>query len=91
MGEIKDDHEQQKQWAARRESGRRRKADMECHSCNQKGHFVREEERQLVEDMLAIGIIQEKTHDVLISQSNVCLSLVGPIKGHVWGNKARVA
>ena len=59
MGEIKDDHEQQKQWAARRESGRRRKADMECHSCNQKGHFVREEERQLVEDMLAIGIIQE--------------------------------
>ena len=27
MGEIKDDREQQKQWAARRESGRRRKAD----------------------------------------------------------------
>ena len=25
----------QKQWAARRESGRRRKADMECHSCHQ--------------------------------------------------------
>ena len=31
-----------------------------------------------------------KSRDVLISQSNVCLSLVGPIKGHVWGNKARV-
>ena len=35
MGEIKDDREQ-------RESGRRRKADMECHSCHQKGHFARE-------------------------------------------------
>ena len=32
-----------------------------------------------------------KLRDVLISQSNVCLSLVGPIKGFVWGNKARVA
>ena len=32
-----------------------------------------------------------KSRDVLISQSNVCLSLVGPVKGHVWGNKARVA
>ena len=32
-----------------------------------------------------------KSHDVVISQSNVCLSLVGPIKAHVWGNKARVA
>ena len=42
MGEIKDDREQRKQWAARRESGRRRKADMECHSCHQKGHFARE-------------------------------------------------
>ena len=42
MGEIKDDREQWKQWAARRESGRRRKADMECHSCHQKGHFARE-------------------------------------------------
>ena len=42
MGEIKDDREQGKQWAARRQSGRRRKADMECHSCHQKGHFVRE-------------------------------------------------
>ena len=42
MGEIKDDREQRKQWAARRESGRHRKADMECHSCHQKGHFVRE-------------------------------------------------
>ena len=39
MGEIKDDREQRKQWAARRESGRRRKADMECHSCHQKGHM----------------------------------------------------
>ena len=38
MGEIKDDREQRKQWAARRESGRRRKAD----SCHQKGHFARE-------------------------------------------------
>ena len=26
--------------------------------------------------------------DVLISQSNVCSSLVRPLKGHVWGNKA---
>ena len=42
MGEIKDDREQRKQWAARRESGRRQKADMECHSCHQKGHSVRE-------------------------------------------------
>ena len=42
MGEIKDDREQGKQWAARRESSRRRKADMECHSCHQKGHFARE-------------------------------------------------
>ena len=42
MGEIKDDREQRKQWAACRESGRRRKADMECHSCHQKGHFARE-------------------------------------------------
>ena len=42
MGEIKDDREQRKQWAARRESGRRRKAYMECHLCHQKGHFARE-------------------------------------------------
>ena len=42
MGETKDDPEQRKQWAARRESGRRRKTDMECHSCHQKGHFGRE-------------------------------------------------
>ena len=42
MGEIKDDREQRKQWAARQDSGRRRKADMECHSCHQKGHFARE-------------------------------------------------
>ena len=42
MGEIKDDREKRKQWAARRESGQRRKADMECHSCHQKGHFARE-------------------------------------------------
>ena len=42
MGEIKDDREHRKQWAARGESGRRRKADMECHSCHQKGHFARE-------------------------------------------------
>ena len=32
-----------------------------------------------------------KSRDVLISQSNVCSSLVRPIKGHVLGNKARVA
>ena len=42
MGEIKDDREHRKQWAARGESGRRRKADMECYSCHQKGHFARE-------------------------------------------------
>ena len=42
MGEIKDDREQRKQWAASRESGQPRKADMECHSCHQKGHFARE-------------------------------------------------
>ena len=30
------------EWAARLESGRRRKADMECHSCHQKGHFASE-------------------------------------------------
>ena len=42
MGEIKDDWEQQKQLAAHRETGRQRKADMECHSCHQKGHFARE-------------------------------------------------
>ena len=42
MAEIKDDREQRKQWATRRESGRRWKADMECHSCHQKGHFARE-------------------------------------------------
>ena len=39
MGEIKDDREQRKQWAACRETGRQRKADMECHSCHQKGHL----------------------------------------------------
>ena len=32
-----------------------------------------------------------KSRDTLISQRNVCSSLVRPIKGHVWGNKARVA
>ena len=42
MGEIKDDREQRKQWAARRETGRRQKEDMECHSCHKKGHFARE-------------------------------------------------
>ena len=36
-------------------------------------------------------ICYRKPRDVLISQSNVCSSLVRPIKGHVWGNKARVA
>ena len=33
-------------------------------------------------------ICYRKPRDVLISQSNVCSSLVRPIKGHVWGNKA---
>ena len=42
MGEIKDDREQRKQWAARRETGWRLKADIECHSCHQKGQFARE-------------------------------------------------
>ena len=42
LGEIRDDHEQRKQWAARRESTRRRKADMECHTCHENGHFARE-------------------------------------------------
>ena len=42
MGEIKDGREHRKQWAACRETGRRWKADMECHSCHQKGHFARE-------------------------------------------------
>ena len=42
MGEINEDREQRKQWAARRETGWRRKADMECHSCHQKGHLARE-------------------------------------------------
>ena len=36
-------------------------------------------------------VCYRKPRDVLISQSNVCASLVSPIKGHVWGNKARVA
>ena len=36
-------------------------------------------------------ICYRKSRDVLISQSNVCSSLVRPIKGHIWGNKARVA
>ena len=32
-----------------------------------------------------------KSRDTLTSQRNVCSSLVRPIKGHVLGNKARVA
>ena len=32
LGEIKDDREQRKQWASRRESTWKRKADMECHT-----------------------------------------------------------
>ena len=36
-------------------------------------------------------VCYRKPRDVLISQSNVCASLVSPMKGHVWGNKARVA
>ena len=42
LGEIKKNREQRKQWAAKRELTRRRKVDMECHSCHQKGQFVRE-------------------------------------------------
>ena len=42
MEEIKDDQEQRKQWAARQETGRRWKVDMEWPSCHQKGHFARE-------------------------------------------------
>ena len=42
LGEIRDDREQRKQWAAQRESTPRRKADIECHSCHEKGHFARE-------------------------------------------------
>ena len=41
LGEIKDDLEQRKQWASRRELTRKREADMECHTCHKKGHFVR--------------------------------------------------
>ena len=40
LGEIKEDWEQRKQGAARGESTRRQKADMECHTCHQKGHFA---------------------------------------------------
>ena len=36
-------------------------------------------------------VCYRKPRDVIISQSNVCSGLVKPIKGHVWGNKARVA
>ena len=46
MGEIKDDREQRKQWAARRESGRRRKADMECPPPLQKTRDPRRVRRQ---------------------------------------------
>ena len=59
MGGIKDDREQRKQWAARRESGRRRKADMECHSCHQKGHFARDQHGRtlgkLTEESVTVG------------------------------------
>ena len=41
LGKIKDDREQRKQWTSHRESTRKRKADMECHTCHQKGHFTR--------------------------------------------------
>ena len=40
LGAIKDDRKQRNQWAARRESTRQRKADMECHTCHQKGHLA---------------------------------------------------
>ena len=42
LGEIKDDREERNQWAASRESTRQRKADIECHTCHQKGHFAQE-------------------------------------------------
>ena len=37
------------------------------------------------------AVCYRKPRDVLISQSNVCESLVGPLKGQKLGNKARVA
>ena len=52
IGEIKDNRKQRKQWAARRETGWRRKADMECHSCHQKGNFARECPTNPTEDEL---------------------------------------
>ena len=36
-------------------------------------------------------VCYRKPRDDLISQSNVCESLVGPMKGQKLGNKARVA
>ena len=36
LGEIKDDREQRKQWASRRESTHKQKADMECHTSHQR-------------------------------------------------------
>ena len=38
-----------------------------------------------------IAFGDRKSRDTLISQRNVCSSLVRPIKGHVLGNKDRVA
>ena len=40
LDEMKEDSEQRRQWASRRESTRHWKADMECHACHQKGHFA---------------------------------------------------
>ena len=42
LGELRDNREQRKQWAARREMTKRRKADMECHAYHQEGHLARE-------------------------------------------------
>ena len=42
LSKIKKDREQQEQGAAKRESTRWRKAEIECHWCHQKGHFARE-------------------------------------------------
>ena len=40
FGEIKENREQRKQWAAQRELTLCRKAAEECHMCHQKGHFA---------------------------------------------------
>ena len=39
LGEIKYEQDQWKQWAARQESTKQRKVDMECHPFHQKRQF----------------------------------------------------